>query len=119
MNCPTDGYQQIETDLSRFQLKSINFSMVLEDAKIRWASHPGAYSFCHYIIIDNKVTPFTTADTKIEFKFCLQINRQCYGQHVGFNMFSDAILRSVTRKVSKLALYTGTNWYSVNIADSD
>lgn len=29
----------------------------------------------------------------------LQVHRKCYGQHVGFKMFIDAILLSITRKV--------------------
>jgi len=31
---------------------------------------------------------------------CFQIYRKTYGQHVGFKMFMDAILLSLTRKVS-------------------
>lgn len=42
---------------------------------------PESTSFCHYVIKDNEVY------------------RNCYGKHVGFNMFSDNILLSLTRKV--------------------
>lgn len=42
---------------------------------------PESTSFCHYIIKNNEVY------------------RDCYGKHVGFNMFSDNILLSMTRKV--------------------
>lgn len=42
---------------------------------------PESVSFCHYVIKNN------------------QIYRDCYGKHVGFNMFADNILLSLTRKV--------------------
>lgn len=43
--------------------------------------HPASMSICHYTIKDN------------------ELYRKCYGQHVGFNMFSDAIFLSILRKV--------------------
>lgn len=42
---------------------------------------PDTTSFCHYAIKKNK------------------IYRDCYGKHVGFNMFSDNILLSLSRRV--------------------
>lgn len=42
---------------------------------------PGSYSICNYVIKDN------------------EIYRKCYGQHVGFKMFIDAILLSLARKI--------------------
>lgn len=42
---------------------------------------PESMSFCHYVVKNN------------------QIYRDCYGKHVGFNMFADNILLSLTRKV--------------------
>lgn len=42
---------------------------------------PESTSFCHYVVKDN------------------EIYRDCYGKHVGFNMFSDNILLSLARKV--------------------
>lgn len=42
---------------------------------------PESTSFCHYVIKHN------------------QVYRNCYGKHVGFNMFSDNILLFFTRKV--------------------
>ncbi|XP_066157436.1 protein O-glucosyltransferase 2-like [Euwallacea fornicatus] len=47
---------------------------------IKQFDKPHAVSICHYVIKNNK------------------INRKCYGKHVGFNMFSDSILLSLTRK---------------------
>lgn len=43
---------------------------------------PESTSFCHYIIKDN------------------QVYRDCYGKHVGFNMFADNILLFMSRKVN-------------------
>lgn len=42
---------------------------------------PESTSFCHYAIREN------------------EIYRNCYGKHIGFNMFSDNILLSLSRKV--------------------
>lgn len=42
---------------------------------------PGSYSICNYVIKNN------------------EIYRKCYGQHVGFKMFVDAILLSLARKI--------------------
>lgn len=42
---------------------------------------PESTSFCHYVIKDN------------------QVYRDCYGKHVGFNMFTDNILLFMSRKV--------------------
>ncbi|XP_059060520.1 protein O-glucosyltransferase 2-like [Achroia grisella] len=42
---------------------------------------PESVSFCHYVVKDNEVY------------------RNCYGKHVGFNMFSDNILLFLARKV--------------------
>lgn len=42
---------------------------------------PESTSFCHYVVKAN------------------QIYRDCYGKHVGFNMFSDNIMLSLSRKV--------------------
>lgn len=44
-------------------------------------SRPNSIAICHYAVKDQRVF------------------RQCYGQHVGFNMFSDATLLSLLRKV--------------------
>ncbi|XP_032794179.2 protein O-glucosyltransferase 2 [Daphnia magna] len=68
---------QIDNDISRFH--NVDFSQVLSEA-IKRFSHAGSYSFCHYVVLNNKV------------------HRRCYGQHVGFNMFMDNILLSLSRK---------------------
>ncbi|XP_022257995.1 KDEL motif-containing protein 1-like, partial [Limulus polyphemus] len=72
------NYSQIHADLSNFP--QVDMEMALDSA-IKRFNMPGAISFCHYSVIKNEVY------------------RKCYGQHVGFNMFMDAILLSVTRKV--------------------
>ncbi|KAF5303059.1 hypothetical protein FQR65_LT08388 [Abscondita terminalis] len=69
---------QVIKDLSIFE--SINFD-VLRDKIISKYNSPGAISLCHYTITNNK------------------IYRTCYGKHVGFNMFMDNILLSLSRKI--------------------
>ncbi|XP_071116529.1 protein O-glucosyltransferase 2-like [Haliotis cracherodii] len=77
MDCPS-SYRQIKQDLGIF--KDIDFKKVAMEAVDRF-SDAGRHSICHYKIIDNK------------------IYRKTYGEHVGFKMFSDALLLSLTRKV--------------------
>lgn len=43
--------------------------------------NPGGISLCYYVIKNN------------------ELFRKCFGKHVGFHIFSDAILQSVLRKV--------------------
>ncbi|XP_064466655.1 protein O-glucosyltransferase 2-like [Ornithodoros turicata] len=78
MDCsPTDP--QILRDLEQFG-DAIDMKAAVKNALERF-HRPGSISFCHYAVLNNKVY------------------RSCYGQHVGFNMFMDAILLSLTRKV--------------------
>ncbi|XP_014671234.1 PREDICTED: KDEL motif-containing protein 1-like isoform X2 [Priapulus caudatus] len=77
MKCP-DSYSQIESDLSVFN--SVDMSKVVKEAVQRF-NQAGTHSICHYAVVTNKVY------------------RTCYGQHVGFKMFMDNILLSLTRKV--------------------
>lgn len=73
----TQSFEQIEKDLQPFQ----NLDMNVQIQKIiKKYHHPESTSFCHYVIKDN------------------EIYRDCYGKHVGFNMFADNILLSLTRK---------------------
>ncbi|XP_062610199.1 protein O-glucosyltransferase 2-like, partial [Saccostrea cucullata] len=76
-DCP-DTYEQIDKDLSIF--KKVNLKKVAAEAISRF-NKKGMHSLTHYRIINNK------------------IYRKTYGEHVGFKMFSDAILLSLTRKV--------------------
>ncbi|KAK7861819.1 hypothetical protein R5R35_000582 [Gryllus longicercus] len=71
-------YRQIEEDLKHFT--SVNFSFVQEMVLSKF-NNPRSTSICHYIVRENKVF------------------RNCYGQHVGFKMFMDEILLSLSRKV--------------------
>ncbi|OWF45105.1 KDEL motif-containing protein 1 [Mizuhopecten yessoensis] len=72
------SYTQIKEDFVPFP--KITPEKVAKQAISRF-SQAGMHSLSHYRIIDNK------------------IYRKTYGQHVGFKMFSDAIIRSITRKV--------------------
>ncbi|XP_028175683.1 protein O-glucosyltransferase 2-like [Ostrinia furnacalis] len=75
--CPKT-YKQIENDL----LLHNDVDMKVQIKKIIEKYHkPESTSFCHYVIKNNK------------------IYRDCYGKHVGFNMFSDNILLFLSRKV--------------------
>jgi len=73
----SENINQINQDLDRF--KSVDFSQVLKEGVTRF-DHAGSYSFCHYAIKNN------------------QVYRRCYGQHVGFKMFMDNILLSISSK---------------------
>lgn len=77
MGCP-ESYHQINEDLAIFH--DVDLDKVAEEAITRF-SNRGMHSLSHYRIIENK------------------IYRKTHGEHVGFKMFSDAILLSLTRKV--------------------
>ncbi|KPJ12707.1 KDEL motif-containing protein 1 [Papilio machaon] len=75
--CPS-SYPSIIQDLRPFN----NQDMLKQVKLIVDKYHkPESTSFCHYVIKNN------------------QIYRDCYGKHIGFNMFADNILLSLTRKV--------------------
>ncbi|XP_043197759.1 protein O-glucosyltransferase 2-like [Amphibalanus amphitrite] len=74
--CPA-SHPQIERDLSPYH--NVDFDSVLAAATSQF-SHAGSQSFCNYVVKDN------------------QIHRRCYGKYVGFHIFMDAILLSLTRK---------------------
>ncbi|XP_012285005.1 KDEL motif-containing protein 1 [Orussus abietinus] len=76
--CTQCNHSQIINDLKPFN--SVNFEMIREEI-IKKYHRPNSVSICHYVVKDNK------------------IYRQCYGQHVGFKLFADAILMSLARKV--------------------
>ncbi|XP_008547183.2 protein O-glucosyltransferase 2 [Microplitis demolitor] len=73
-----EEYPQVTEDLKIFP--SINFDELRNDL-IKEYHKPHSHSFCHYVIKNNR------------------IYRKCYGQHVGFKMFSDSILLSLSNKV--------------------
>ncbi|GFO05906.1 kdel motif-containing protein 1, partial [Plakobranchus ocellatus] len=77
IGCPAT-YKQIRLDLEPF--KDIHMTKVAKEAVERF-NQRGHHSICHYKIVKNK------------------IYRKCYGEHVGFKMFSDAILLSLSRKM--------------------
>lgn len=79
--CPTVAsgqYEQIESDLKPFS--SINFTSLRPRILAKY-DMPGSVSLCHYVVKSN------------------QVYRKCYGQHVGFQMFVDAIFDALTRFV--------------------
>lgn len=77
MGCPK-SYSQIEQDMAPFT--NISMEKVAREAVSRF-NQAGMHSLSRYRIINNKVY------------------RKTYGEHVGFKMFSDAIILSMTRKV--------------------
>ncbi|CAF2045654.1 unnamed protein product [Rotaria magnacalcarata] len=70
---------QLRADLKLFD--KIDMNTIIPKAKAKYFQHTQTYALCHYVIKDNK------------------IYRKCHGEHVGFKMFSDAILLSLSRKV--------------------
>uniref|UniRef100_A0A0B7AME8 Glycosyl transferase CAP10 domain-containing protein n=2 Tax=Arion vulgaris TaxID=1028688 RepID=A0A0B7AME8_9EUPU len=77
IGCPA-SYPQIELDLKPFH--DINMTHVAKEAVERF-NERGRRSICHYKIINNKVY------------------RKCYGEHVAFKMFIDAVVLSLARKM--------------------
>ncbi|XP_003427163.1 protein O-glucosyltransferase 2 [Nasonia vitripennis] len=77
-NC-RQNYTQILQDLKLFP--TVNFDSLRNEIIDRY-NKPNSVSICHYVIKSN------------------QIYRNCYGQHVGFKIFSDAILLSLARKIN-------------------
>ena len=57
----------------------VDMDEALSDAVSKFASSKETHSFCHYIIRNNV------------------IHRRCYGDNVGFNMFSDNIFGFLSR----------------------
>ena len=78
MECPS-SFDQINRDFARFDSRSFHENNKL--VKDRFTKNPGATSFCHYVIKNQNLF------------------RKCYGDHVGFNMFSDSILKSILRRI--------------------
>ncbi|KAK7940012.1 hypothetical protein WMY93_003338 [Mugilogobius chulae] len=75
MKCP-ESFAQIDTDLSLFN--GVDPDLISQQVPLRFGQRQ---SLCHYTIKDNKVYVKT------------------FGEHVGFRIFMDAILLSLTRKV--------------------
>lgn len=76
MMCPDSLPDQIQQDFEPFP--TIDLDRLAREAVDRFGEH---HSLCHYTIVNNV------------------IYRRTFGQHVGFKMFSDAFLTSLTRKV--------------------
>ncbi|KAL0274123.1 UNVERIFIED_CONTAM: hypothetical protein PYX00_006622 [Menopon gallinae] len=77
MKCET-SYPQIDENLSKFP------AVKFQEAKkkiLKKFTNSGSMSLCHYVVKKNS------------------IYRKCYGEYVGFKIFMDAILLSLTRKV--------------------
>ncbi|CAF1291798.1 unnamed protein product [Adineta steineri] len=79
LQCSSSSLSQLHEDFKLF--KQIDMIKVLNKAKEKYFQHPKTYALCHYVIKNN------------------QIYRKCYGEHVAFQMFSDAVLLSLSRKV--------------------
>lgn len=76
MKCP-ESFSQIDEDLSVFN--SVDPDLISREVPMRFGQRQ---SLCHYTLKNNKVYV------------------QTFGEHVGFRIFMDAILLSLTRKVS-------------------
>lgn len=76
--CNQKTYSQIQEDLKPFQI--VNFNK-FHKGIVQKFNHSASMSLCNYVVLRN------------------QIYRRCYGEHVGFKMFMDAILLSLMRKV--------------------
>lgn len=77
--CP-DYEEQIDKDLNAF--RSMNYSKVRQSLLDQFqGSRASAIAICQYVVKAN------------------QVYRNCYGQHVGFKMFMDSLLLSMTRKM--------------------
>nr|XP_033331176.1 protein O-glucosyltransferase 2-like [Megalopta genalis] len=77
MECSTN-YTQMSNDLLPFT--NVDFNKIRQNI-IKEYDQPGSVSLCHYVVKTNKIF------------------RHCYGKHVGFKIFMDSILLSLTRKV--------------------
>ncbi|XP_026757126.2 protein O-glucosyltransferase 2-like [Galleria mellonella] len=76
-DCPK-SYDKVTHDLELYG--KVNMKTQLKKIIHRFHK-PESTSFCHYVVKNNK------------------IYRNCYGKHVGFNMFADNILLFLARKV--------------------
>ena len=77
LQCPTLN-RQIQKDLKPFD--KLDFQIIKYQILKRFKNFKSS-SLCNYVIKGNRVF------------------RKCYGEYVGFNMFMDSMLRSLTRKV--------------------
>ena len=86
LECPiplskeNDFYSQLYKDLEPFS-GGIDMRRILKDTVEKMGKSRYTHSFCHYAVVKNR------------------IYRKCYGEHVGFNMFTDAILTELVRRV--------------------
>lgn len=75
---------QLSHDFQQFAESKIDLDLINDQMQI-WKNGPGhSYAVCRYVVQDN------------------QIYRDCAGQHVGFNMFSDEYLTTLARMVKLL-----------------
>lgn len=71
-------YEQIQNDLKPFP--RVNFTE-LRPRMLKAFDRPASVSICNYVIKNNRIF------------------RKCYGQHVGFKMFVDALLEALVKLV--------------------
>ncbi|KAK7832207.1 hypothetical protein U0070_015354 [Myodes glareolus] len=89
MNCP-ENITQIQKDLAHFP--TVDPEKIAAEIPKRFGQRQ---SLCHYTLKDNKVYIKT------------------HGEHVGFRIFMDAILLSLTRKVSRSSLHYDKQCHSI------
>ncbi|GAB0089155.1 KDEL motif-containing protein 1 [Sergentomyia squamirostris] len=76
----SQNYPQIDFDLAEFS--SLNYTRIRRKMLKKYSTdHPGSLAMCQYAVKSGEVF------------------RKCFGKHVGFNMFMDATLLSLGRKV--------------------
>jgi len=75
-----ETYEQIKIDMKKFLPNSLNMNAISKRI-ISTFDQRYSQSLCHYAISKNN------------------LYRQCFGEHVGFNKFSDLILISILKKV--------------------
>ncbi|CAF0778672.1 unnamed protein product [Brachionus calyciflorus] len=73
-------YPQIDKDLEKFSRSKLDMNK-LGKTIINKYNQKYSQAFCNYVIKNN------------------QVYRKCYGEHIGFNTFSDNIFNSLVRKV--------------------
>ncbi|KAK1797725.1 hypothetical protein P4O66_008091, partial [Electrophorus voltai] len=89
MRCPS-SFAQIQHDLSVFT--RVDLDRNAEEIPVRFGQRQ---SLCHYTIKNNQVVG---REFPLSFLICVYI--KTYGEHVGFRIFMDAFLLSLTRKVT-------------------
>ncbi|KAG8517031.1 Protein O-glucosyltransferase 2, partial [Galemys pyrenaicus] len=96
MSCP-DTIPQIQRDLEQFP--TVDLEAIAAEIPKRFGQRQ---SLCHYTVKDNKIWPWEVPGAlgrTVKRLILFQVYVVTHGEHVGFRIFMDAILLSLTRKV--------------------